>query len=139
MALQIFPDISKTVSLSDGTTYAYIRIPRADATKPTILLLHGFPSSSFGWRRVVPPLKASGFGVIAPDLLGYGDSDKPQDIAAYSLTRMTDHLIEILHLEGLKQVIGVGHDWQVPLVSSLEWAVVDNGHFEPRRMGIENS
>lgn len=111
MALQIFPEISKKTTLSDGTSYAYIRVPAADANKPTFLLLHGFPSSSYDWRRIVPKLKESGYGIIAPDLLGYGDSDKPEEVDAYSFKRMADHVVEIVHDEGLNRVIGVGHDW----------------------------
>lgn len=110
MALQLFPEVSKTTTVSDGTNYAYIHIPPADSTKPTFLLLHGFPSSTFEWRHVVPILKAHKYGVLAPDLLGYGDTDKPADLAAYQNKRMSDHVVEILQAEGLTQVIGVGHD-----------------------------
>ncbi|KAJ9298635.1 hypothetical protein DTO271G3_3602 [Paecilomyces variotii] len=122
MALQIFPEISKKTTLSDGTSYAYIRVPAADATKPTFLLLHGFPSSSYDWRRIVPKLKESGYGIIAPDLLGYGDSDKPEEVQAYSFKRMADHVVEIAHIEGLNRVIGVGHDWGSALLSIIALA-----------------
>lgn len=111
MALQLFPDISKITAVRDGTKYAYIHIPAADSKKPTFLLLHGFPSTSYDWRHVVPLFKELGYGVLAPDLLGYGDSDKPADIEAYSFKRMADHIIELVVGEGLEQVIGVGHDW----------------------------
>jgi soluble epoxide hydrolase/lipid-phosphate phosphatase len=110
MALQFFSDTSKSVALEDGTTYAYIFVPPASPTQPTFLLLHGFPSSSFDWRRVIPLLTEDGYGVIAPDLLGFGDTDKPTDLAAYSMKRMADHLSELVLKEGIQQVIGVGHD-----------------------------
>ncbi|KAL1849810.1 hypothetical protein Plec18167_008429 [Paecilomyces lecythidis] len=122
MALQIFPDISKKTTVSDGTSYAYISVPAADANKPTFLLLHGFPSSSYDWRRIVPKLKEDGYGIIAPDLLGYGDSDKPEEVEAYALKRMADHVKEIVQIEGLKQVIGVGHDWGSGLLSATALA-----------------
>jgi soluble epoxide hydrolase / lipid-phosphate phosphatase len=111
MALQLFPDISKTTSVSDGTKYAYIHVPAADTSKPTFLLLHGFPSATFDWRHIMPMLTERKYGIIAPDLLGYGDSDKPTDVAAYSFERMAGHVVEIIKAEGLTQVIGVGHDW----------------------------
>jgi soluble epoxide hydrolase / lipid-phosphate phosphatase len=111
MALQVFPDISKKVSLSDGTNYAYIRIPAVDSTKPTFLLLHGFPSSSYDWRHIVLELRERGYGVIAPDLLGYGDTDKPVEVAEYSFKRMGNDVAELIHIENLDKVIGVGHDW----------------------------
>jgi soluble epoxide hydrolase / lipid-phosphate phosphatase len=111
MALQVFSDISKKVSLSDGTAYAYIQIPAVDSTKPTFLLLHGFPSSSYDWRHIVPRLKESGYGIIAPDLLGYGDTDKPTEVSEYSFKRMGNDVAELIQIEKLTKVIGVGHDW----------------------------
>lgn len=122
MALQLYADISKTTTTSDGTNYTYICIPAATATKPTFLLLHGFPSSSFDWRHIVPKLKERGYGIIAPDLLGYGDTDKPVEVEAYSHKRMSDQIIEILEVEGLKKVIGVGHDWGSVFLSMMALA-----------------
>ncbi|KUL82401.1 hypothetical protein ZTR_10326 [Talaromyces verruculosus] len=118
MALQLFPEISKITTVRDGTKYAYIHIPPADTNRPTFLLLHGFPSTSYDWRHVVPLLKKLGYGVLVPDLLGYGDSDKPADLEAYSFKRMADHLVELVVGKGLEQVIGVGHDWGSTLLST---------------------
>ncbi|KAF2657273.1 putative epoxide hydrolase [Lophiostoma macrostomum CBS 122681] len=108
---------SKKVQLHDGTTYAYIHIPPSDPARTTFLLLHGFPSSSFDWRHVITPLQQHGFGVIAPDLLGYGDTDKPKDVSAYSMKRMADHLGELVQLENVQKLIGVGHDFGSGLLS----------------------
>ena len=110
MALSCFPNTSKHIQLGDGTGYAYVYIA-ASTYKPTLLLLHGFPSSSYDWRHQIHALAAKGFGVLVPDLLGYGDTDSPPDVGAYSLKRMSDHLAEIVTVEGIKRVIGVGHDW----------------------------
>lgn len=110
MALSCFPTISKHVELGDGTGYAYVYVA-ASASKPTFLLLHGFPSCSYDWRHQIYALAAKGFGVLVPDLLGYGDTDSPADVEAYSFKRMCDHLAEIVANEGIKKVIGVGHDW----------------------------
>jgi len=118
MAHQAFPDLSKTLKLQDGTNYAYVRVT-ASHGKPTFLLLHGFPSSSYDWRHQIPQLKGAGYGVIAPDLLGYGDSDKPTDVEAYAFKRMSGHISEILDEERLEKVIGVGHDWGCGLLSRL--------------------
>ena len=55
---------------------------------------------------------AAGYGVLAPDLLGYGDTDKPEGLEAYRMKRMCGHMVEILGHEGLQgKVIGVAHDW----------------------------
>lgn len=111
MALSAFPDISKSIKLDDGTRYAYAHIKPATASQPTFLFLHGFPSSSYDWRHQIAALKSKGFGILAPDLLGYGDTDSPAGIENYTLKRMSGHVAEILAKEGIKKVIGVGHDW----------------------------
>ena len=110
MALSCFPNISKRVKLNDGTHYGYAYITQS-TSKPTFLLLHGFPSSSYDWRHQVSALSVKGFGVLVPELLGYGDTDSPADVEAYDFKRMSDHLAEIMAREGISSVIGVGHDW----------------------------
>ena len=111
MALRAFPSLSKTSQLKDDTTYAYVYVPASDPQRPTVLLLHGFPSSSWDWRHHIALFKDAGYGVVAPDLLGYGDTDKPKELEAYKMKRMSGHMVELLDKEGLKQVVGVGHDW----------------------------
>ena len=54
-------------------------------TGPPVVLLHGFPDTGRLWRHQVPALAEAGFQVVAPDLRGYGRSDKPADVEAYSL------------------------------------------------------
>lgn len=111
MALKAFPSISEIAQLNDGTTYAFVHVPPTDFKKPTFLLLHGFPSSSWDWRHQISQFRKAGYGVVAPDLLGYGDTDKPEELDAYSMKRMSSHVAEILQRKGLQKVIGVGHDW----------------------------
>jgi pimeloyl-ACP methyl ester carboxylesterase len=75
---------------------------------PAVLLLHGFPTSSFLWRREVP-LLASRMRVIAPDLMGYGESDHPPD-ADLSMTAQARAVRELLgHLE-IDECAVIGHD-----------------------------
>ena len=73
MALSSYPTISKQLKLFDGTTYAYAFSPPSSAEKATFLLLHGFPSGSYDWRHQVKALSERGFGLLVPDLLGYGE------------------------------------------------------------------
>lgn len=101
---------------SDGDTYAYDYIP-AKGNKATFLLIHGYPASRHDWRYQIADLTAAGFGVIAPDCLGYGDTDKPADIEAYHFKRLSGHFIQLLDHENLEQVIGVGHDWGSTMLS----------------------
>ncbi|KAJ4353569.1 uncharacterized protein N0V89_005299 [Didymosphaeria variabile] len=100
----------KTLKTTSGYKYGYV-YKKAVGTKPTYLLLHGFPSSVFDWKYQIAELTAAGYGVLAPDLLGYGGTDKPAAIEEYVYSKMAKQVKEILDKEGLTQVIGVGHDW----------------------------
>lgn len=113
MASVAFPSLAKKATLSDGTTYGYVHIAPTSPTKPTFLLLHGYPSSCYDWRHQIKGLSESGFGIIAPDLLGYGDTDKPSDPSAYRQKIMAGHMVEILDIEKIDRAIAVGHDWYV--------------------------
>ncbi|PHH91786.1 hypothetical protein CDD83_10282 [Cordyceps sp. RAO-2017] len=119
MASVAFPTLAKKAVLSDGTTYGYVAVAPSAAEKPTFLLLHGYPSSSYDWRHQIASLSASGFGVIAPDLLGYGDTDAPEDVAAYRMKAMSQHMAELLDRERVARCIAVGHDWGCVLLSRL--------------------
>jgi soluble epoxide hydrolase/lipid-phosphate phosphatase len=110
MALNRLSIPGKILQLEDGIKYAYVHV-NAVKPKPTFLLLHGFPSSSYDWRFQVKTLTSMGYGVVAPDLLGYGDTDKPTDPEAYSFKKIAGNIIEILNKESIEIVVGVGHDW----------------------------
>ncbi|KAL9121425.1 MAG: hypothetical protein Q9187_002017 [Circinaria calcarea] len=111
MASIAFPSLAKKVALSDGTTYGYVHVAPSAATKPNFLLLHGYPSSSYDWRHQISGLQSAGYGLIAPDLLGYGDTDKPNDVGAYRMKAMSGHMIELLDIESIQCCIAVAHDW----------------------------
>jgi pimeloyl-ACP methyl ester carboxylesterase len=76
-----------------------------------VLLLHGWPDSSHLWRNQIPFLVANGFRAVAPDLRGLGRSDRPQDVAAYSLQIAVADVIGILDALGIDEADVVGHDW----------------------------
>ena len=75
---------------------------------PALLLLHGIPSSSYLWRDVIDPLAAT-FDVLAPDLLGYGDSDKRLD-ADLSIAAQARYMVAFMESIGVHQAAVVGHD-----------------------------
>ena len=74
---------------------------------PPVVLLHGFPETSFAWRLQIPVL-AQHYRVIAPDLRGYGDSDKPA--AGYDKRTMANDLVALLDAIGVDRIALVGHD-----------------------------
>ncbi|KAF9886590.1 hypothetical protein FE257_011362 [Aspergillus nanangensis] len=119
MASTGFPSLAKKAHLSDGTTYGYVSVAASSPQKATFLLLHGYPSCSYDWRHQIRGLQKEGYGVIAPDLLGYGDTDKPTEVSAYRMKRMCTHMAEILDVEGVAKAIVVAHDWGVGLGSRL--------------------
>src|SRR5580693_511495 len=80
-----------------------------------VVFLHGEPTWSFLWRKVIPPVRDAGFRCVAPDLAGFGRSDKPVDISWYSYDRhveLTATLLEDLDLRGATMVV---HDWGGPI------------------------
>jgi soluble epoxide hydrolase/lipid-phosphate phosphatase len=90
--------------------YNYVHIPPADAGK-YILFLHGFPSSSYDWHHQIEHFSKKGYGVLVPDLLGFGGSSKPLELQAYKGKAMAQDVIEILKHEKIELVKGVAHDW----------------------------
>jgi len=80
-----------------------------------VLMLHGFPDGSRAWRHQIPALTAAGFRCIVPDLRGFGETDAPEDVAAYAIPEIEQDLVALLdHLE-LEQVELVAHDWGAAL------------------------
>ncbi len=86
---------------------------------PPVVLLHGFPDSGRLWRHQMPALAAAGFQVIVPDLRGYGRSDKPADVGAYSIPLLAGDVLAILADLKISRAHLVGHDWG----AALAWAL----------------
>jgi len=77
---------------------------------PLVILLHGFPECWYSWRHQIAALAAS-FRVVAPDLRGYNESDKPTGVSAYAVTELVADVKGIVETFGERQAIIVGHDW----------------------------
>jgi haloalkane dehalogenase len=92
-----------------------------EGTGAPVLLLHGEPTSSFLWRNVVPPLVAAGHRAVAPDLIGFGRSDKPADSGWYSYDRHVASIERLVEVLGLRAMTLVVHDWGGPI--GLRFAV----------------
>jgi epoxide hydrolase 4 len=78
---------------------------------PLVILLHGFPEFWYGWRHQIPALVRAGFRVVAPDLRGYGRSDRPRGVANYTLERLAEDVAELVQHLGESRATLVGHDW----------------------------
>jgi epoxide hydrolase 4 len=76
-----------------------------------VILLHGFPEFSYGWRRQIEPLAAAGFRIAAPDQRGYNLSSKPEGVRAYHLDTLVADVIGLADALGRERVSLVGHDW----------------------------
>jgi len=95
---------------------------------PPVVFLHGEPTWSFLWRKVMPPVREAGFRCVAPDLPGFGRSDKPVDLEWYSYDRhvaAVRSLVEDLDLQGATAVM---HDWGGPI--GLRLAVEEPERFD---------
>lgn len=89
---------------------------------PLVILLHGFPEFSFGWREQIAPLAEAGFRVVAPDLRGYSLSSRPKGISKYSAARVADDITGLIHALGADSAMLVGHDWG----GTIAWTMAMN-------------
>ncbi|HEY2301771.1 MAG TPA: alpha/beta hydrolase [Acidimicrobiales bacterium] len=82
---------------------------------PLVVLLHGFPESWYSWRHQMAPLAAAGYRVVAPAQRGYGRSDAPPAVDAYTQLHLVGDLIGLLDGLGESTAVIVGHDWGAPV------------------------
>ncbi|MFC5055201.1 alpha/beta hydrolase [Saccharothrix xinjiangensis] len=82
---------------------------------PLVLLLHGFPESWYSWRHQFEPLAAAGYRVVAPDQRGYGGTDRPEDVDAYTIMHLVGDVVGLIAALGEREAVVVGHDWGAPV------------------------
>jgi pimeloyl-ACP methyl ester carboxylesterase len=82
-----------------------------EGSGPAVLLLHGFPDSSHLWRHRVPALAGAGLRVIAPDLRGFGASERPERVADYRISRSVADLLAVLDELGVERARVAAHDF----------------------------
>ncbi|MGW2420893.1 alpha/beta fold hydrolase [Streptomyces sp. NPDC001709] len=82
---------------------------------PLVVLLHGFPESWHSWHHQFGPLAAAGFRVVAPDQRGYGRSDRPEAVDAYTILHLVGDVVALVQALGEEQAYVVGHDWGAPV------------------------
>ncbi len=86
---------------------------------PPVVLLHGFPDSWRMWRHQIDALAAAGHRVVAPDLRGFGSTDRPPRVEDYRLPASIDDVVALLDGLGIDRAAVVGHDWG----AALAWQV----------------
>lgn len=102
--------IAGTRSWCDEITINYIDCPAVGDQKGTILLIHGFPQTSYQFRHVITPLSQAGYRIIAPDYRGAGHSSHPRDGYEKSIMATDLHTLVVDHLKITEPVHLVGHD-----------------------------
>ena len=116
-----------------------LRLAHIDEGKgPPVVFVHGEPTWSFLWRKVIPPVRDAGYRCIAPDLPGFGRSDKPIDTEWYTYDRHTDALARLFAELKLRDATIVVHEWGGAIglrvaVEHSDWigrmVVLDSGLF----------
>jgi pimeloyl-ACP methyl ester carboxylesterase len=82
---------------------------------PMILLCHGFPESWYSWRHQLVALAEAGFHAVAPDMRGYGQTEKPAGIEQYTLFHLVGDMVGLVDALGVSQAVIAGHDWGAPV------------------------
>lgn len=76
-----------------------------------VVFCHGFPELAYSWRHQLPALAEAGYHAIAPDQRGYGRTDRPDEIEAYSLEHLCNDMVGLLDAKNIEKAVFCGHDW----------------------------
>lgn len=104
---------TENYAVADGVNYEYVYNKAKDDSKVTLLFLHGFPSTFYCWRNQIKYFSEQGYGCLAPNLMGYGQTYSPLDANAFRTKSMVEHLVALLDHLNLNKVFVIGHDWGV--------------------------
>src|ERR1700724_1928018 len=97
---------------------------------PLVILCHGFPECWYSWRHQLPALAKAGFRAVAPDLRGYGRSDRPEEVEKYTILHDIGDIVGLVDALGAKQAVIAGHDvgtaiaWQTALLRPDRFSAV---------------
>src|SRR3954449_3378392 len=78
---------------------------------PLVLLCHGFPESWYSWRHQLAALGDAGYHAVAPDMRGYGGTDRPEAVEQYTLLHLVGDMVGLLDAVGVESAVIAGHDW----------------------------
>jgi pimeloyl-ACP methyl ester carboxylesterase len=82
---------------------------------PLVVLCHGFPESWYSWRHQLSALAEAGFHAVAPDMRGYGETDRPEEIDRYTLFHLVGDMVGLVDALGAETAAIAGHDWGAPV------------------------
>ena len=105
-----FPDITQRRIETNGISLNVAE----QGEGPLVLLLHGFPESWYSWRHQFSALSDAGFHAVAPDMRGYGESERPHAIEAYNQVEVVNDIIGLIPALGYDSAVVIGHDWGAP-------------------------
>jgi pimeloyl-ACP methyl ester carboxylesterase len=78
-------------------------------------MCHGFPESWYSWRHQLQALAEAGYHAVAPDMRGYGDTDKPDEIERYTIFHLVGDVVALAQALSPEKAVIVGHDWGAPV------------------------
>ena len=107
----VFDPVYTNITAKDGTKIRVHHIDEGPRDGPLLLAMHGQPVWSYLYSKMIPILNESGIRVIAPDLVGYGKSDKPSEREDYSYQNQVDWMNEWMINNNLKNLTFFGQDW----------------------------
>jgi epoxide hydrolase 4 len=102
-------ELTHRTVLCDGVNLHCVTAGPADGR--LVVLLHGFPARWSTWRAQLAALGRAGFFVVAPDLRGYGESDRPVGVQHYSIGAITGDVVALIHALGRERALVAGHDF----------------------------
>ena len=105
--------ITETFTVAPGINYEYLYVQtnKSNQSTPTLLFLHGFPSSFHSWRHQIHYFSQQGYDCLAPNMMGYGKTYSPVPADKYKSKAMIEHLTQLLNHLRVNQVVVIGHDW----------------------------
>jgi pimeloyl-ACP methyl ester carboxylesterase len=114
---------SRFIDNDNGLTMHVLEAGFGDSSRPCVVLLHGFPELAYSWRKVMIPLAAAGFYVVAPDQRGYGlttgwDGNYDGDVASFRFLNLVRDTLGLVSALGYRSVAAVvGHDFGSPVAA----------------------
>ncbi len=103
---------------ADGLTFEVAEAGASNSADKLALCLHGFPELHYSWRHQMPLLAGKGYRVWAPNMRGYGGTDRPKGVEQYTLDKLTGDVGALIDASGAKEVTLIAHDWG----GAIAWA-----------------